>query len=169
MTTSMHEFFNYKETPAHKVEFFDFIQLEFEEWFTNPLQDHKLVTDEQKIDFIDNKLMDAYQKENDCRWEETDQECLYEIGHVVCFDIKNTPENFQKLTDDPSYIYEFHHSNEEDWDFLDKDIIAIQIVNEWDWLILNRKSYSERFIEGFCSYYGIDKNDVISKEVAVNG
>jgi len=171
MTGPMHEVFDYMDTPAHKVEFFDnlAISVDIDEWFTNPFEGLELVTDEQKIDFIDNKFMDAYQEENNYRWDETDQECLYDPDHVACFNIKKTPDNLKKLNDDPSYIYEFHHSDQDDWDFMDKSIIEVQILNEWDWLILNRKCLSKRFIEGFCSYYLIDESDVVDKLVSING
>ena len=171
MAGPMHELFNYMETPAHKVGFFDnlAVSVNVDEWFTNPFEGLELVTDEQKINFIDKQLMDVYQKEVDYRWEQTDQECLYEIDHEVWFTIKKTPENLKKLTNDPSYVYDFHHSGQNDWDFLGEEIIQVRMLNEWDWLLLNEKSYSERFIIGFCSYYLIDESDVIDKLVFING
>ena len=169
-TTTTHAVFGYEETREGRLKFFNEIaSWQLKDWFTKPIEGYENWTDDQKDDFIENKLDDAYEAETDYRYDETDQECLYDVDHVVVFNIKNTPENLQSLTEDSSGVYAFHHAGEEDWDFLDKDIIWIEILNEWDWTILSRKSYSERMTKNFCDYYGIDYSDVLTKEVSVNG
>ena len=101
MTGPQHEIFDYLETPAHKVEFYDMVELFLDDWLTKPIKDWKPTNDEEKIKFVDD-FHDVYMAEVDYRYEDTDQECLYDPEHVVCFDIKNTPENLRLLTEDPS-------------------------------------------------------------------
>ena len=170
-TLTKNEWFGYEETYQGRLKFFNEIaEWQLEDWFTQPLKDYgEVMSDDEKVDFIQNKLMEAYEKEVDYRYDETDQECLYDIDHVVVFNIKNTPENMKTLEEDSTGVYAFHHAGEEDWDFLDKGIIWIEILNEWDWLILSRENYSERMIENFCAYYGINEDDVLNKLVHVNG
>ena len=170
-TTEQSKIFGYEDTREGKLKFFKEIALwQLQDWFTKPLDSYvDGMTDDEMIDFVDNKLLDAYEAETDYRYDETDQDYLYDIDHVVQFDIKNTPKNLKNLTDDSTGVYAFHHSGEEDWDHLDKDIIWIEILNEWDSWILSREEYSERMIENFCSFHGIDEDDVISKVVSING
>ena len=163
--------FGYEETYQGRLKFFNEIALwQLEDWFTKPLDDYgQDMSDDEKVDWVENKLMDAYHKELDYRHEETDQECLYDIDHVVCFRMKKKPEIMATLEEDSSGVYAFHHSDEEDWDFLDKDEIHIEILNEWDSWILSREAYSEKMIENFCSFYGFDMDDVLDKTVSING
>ena len=169
-TTTTNPIFGYEENRQGQIKFFDKIAAwQLEDWFTKPIEGYENWTDDQKVNFIENKLDDAYAAETDYRYDETDQECLYDPDHVVVFEIKNTPENLQTLTEDSSGVYAFHHAGEEDWDFLDKDVIHVEILNEWDSWILSREYYSERMIENFCSFYGISMDDVKDKTVSING
>lgn len=155
--------FGYEETYQGRLEFFSFICAELEDWFTKPITDYgQDMSDDEKVDFIQNKLWDAYQAETDYRHEETDQECLYDINHLVQFDMKNKPEIVKTLEEDENGIYGFM-INEED------NTLTVSIINEWDSFFITRESYSERMIENFCSYYGFDEDDVLDKTVAING
>ena len=157
--------FGYEETYQGRLEFFNKIALwQLEDWFTQPIKDYgQDMSDDEKVDFIQNKLWDAYQAETDYRHEETDQECLYDIDHVVCFRMKNKPETLQSLEDESGGIYRYEVDED------DASVINIQILNEWDSWILSREAYSERMIENFCSYYGFDEDDVLDKTVSING
>ena len=176
MTSTMtkNEMFGYEETDSGMLKFFNEIaQWQLEDWFTKPIDGCEDWTDAQKIDFIKNKLEDAYEAETTYRYEETDQDCLYDIDHLIWLSIKDTPENREKISyhDDfihDSFIYASHTSDEEDWDFLDGEIL-IQLLNEWDWLILTREYFSERIIDNFCGYFGIDESDIINKTLSING
>ena len=164
-TITKNYFFGYEETYQGRLEFFNKIALwQLEDWFTQPIADYgQDMSDNEKVDFIENKLDDAYNKELDYRHDETDQECLYDIDHLVWFRIKNTPENLKSLDEEPGGIYRYEVDED------DASVINIEIINEWDSWILSREAYSEHMIENFCSYYGIDEDDVLDKTVSING
>lgn len=164
--------FGYEETYQGRLEFFNETALwNLMDWFTQPLKDYgEVMTEDEKVDFIQNKLMDAYSKEVDYRYEETDQECLYDVDHVVIFKMKNKPEILNALEEDDSGVYAYHHAADCDGVYdVDKDEIMIEIINEWDSFILSRETYSERMIENFCSFYGFDMDDVMDKTVSIKG
>ena len=161
--TKKNELFGYEETDKGRLEFFSTICHELEDFLTKPLDVYQEVMSEsERIDFIKNKLEDAYNAEVDYRHEETNQECLYDINHLACFTIKNTETNRSLLEDEDSGVYSF-----DVWD--DSDSIFISLIGEWDVWVLSRDAYSERMIENFCAQSGVDENDVLDKTVTIQG
>ena len=157
--------FGYEETYQGRLKFFNEIaEWQLEDWFTQPIKDYgQDMSDDEKVDFVQNKLWDAYVKETDYRYDETNQECLYDIDHLVLFSVKNKPETLQSLEDEGGGIYRYQVDED------DEDVIYIEILNEWDSWILSREAYSEKMIENFCSFYGFDMDDVMDKTVSING
>lgn len=164
-TTTINEMFGYEETREGKIKFFKTIALwQLEDWMTQPLKDYgQEMSEDEMVDFVTNRLEDAYHAECDYRHEETDQECLYDIDHLVFFRIKNTPHNVAELSCElNNWVYSYEVDEED-------NSISVGIINEWDSWILSRECYSEKMIESFCEYYDISEDDVLDKCVSING
>lgn len=156
------ELFGYTETDEGRLVFFSTICHELEDFLTKPLDVYQEVMSEsERIDFIKNKLEDAYEAENDYRREEIDQRDFYDLNHLACFSIKNKPNYLQRLEEDEGEVYGFEVE--------DDGTIYISLLNEWDSHLITPETYSQRLIEGFCGYYGVDENDVLDKVVSIQG
>ncbi|MDA7436965.1 hypothetical protein N8654_04760 [Synechococcus sp. AH-601-B19] len=156
--TTTNELFGYEETDEGRLKFFSTICHELEDFLTKPLDSYQEVMSEsERIDFIKNKLEDAYYAEVEVRQEPDNHEWFWDERFIVRFDIKNTPENLQILEGDED-VYDFSVDE-------DENIIQIGVLNEWDSFILSEQSYSQKIFGDFCSSYGIDESDVLSDAV----
>lgn len=105
-----------------------------------------------RIDYIDRQFADDFKTECQKRREATDGE-FWDERFIDTFNIKNTPENWQKLEEQ---AYTWNHEVEED----DESVIEVKTITLWFHSFFDDDAYMNEVFKEFSNEHGIDIKDI---------
>ena len=180
MTIAKDKTFGFELSESGKLEWFSYVLDDFEAYIeaywtktqSGKWDDVTVLPESFRIDYIDNQFDEDWDVEFERRAEaenegSDDVVCFTDLNHVNAFEVKNTPENLEKIKEETGCMVHSWTIWDEEGD--DDSVIHVETLAIWTWVYYSRTFYSDEIKENFCMDTGIDMEDIQEEDINVNG